>query len=119
MRPLAFLLLATSLAGCTLAPAYERPTAPVPASFPQGGPYQAASPAAPPVVGAEWKGVFGDPRLQGLIQTALIQNRNLRQTVANVRAAEAQFEVQRSALLPRLAGGAVALFGVALLAQAA
>jgi multidrug efflux system outer membrane protein len=47
-----------------------------------------------------WKTIFRDPKLQSLIQTALTQNRNLRATVANVRAARAQFEIQRSQLLP-------------------
>ena len=35
------------MSGCTLAPAYERPTPPIPASFPQGVPYQATSVDAP------------------------------------------------------------------------
>jgi multidrug efflux system outer membrane protein len=88
------------LAGCTLAPAYERPAPPIPANVPQGGPYQAASDSqAPPT---DWKSVFGDAHLQRLIQMALVDNRNLRQTVANVQAAHAQFEVQRSQLLPTL-----------------
>lgn len=95
------------LAGCTLAPHYERPRPPVPADFPQGGPYQAASPAATPVAG--WSSAFSDPRLQRLIQSALTQNRSLRQTVANVLAAHGQFEVQRSQLLPTLSANGAAL----------
>lgn len=102
MRPLiAIGALAALLAGCSLQPTYERPAPPVPAAFPQGGPYQAAD-ASAPAVPPEWKSVFADARLQRLIQTALAQNRNLRQTVANVAAAHAQFEVQRSQLLPTL-----------------
>lgn len=95
------------LAGCTLAPHYERPQPPVPAEFPQGGPYQAASPLAAPVAG--WSSAFSDPRLQRLIQSALTQNRALRVTVANVRAARAQFEVQRSQLLPTVNAAGSAL----------
>lgn len=99
-RVLSFALIAL-LSGCTLAPAYQRPAPPIPASFPQGGPYQAAN-ATAPTAPADWKATFTDPRLQRLIQAALSGNRNLRQTVANVRAAHAQFEVQRSQLLPTL-----------------
>ena len=98
MRRALSLSLVGLLAGCTWAPPYQRPALPVPQAFPQGGAYQAADAdkALPP----DWKSVFLDPRLQGLIETALKQNRNLRQTVANVRAAHAQFEVQRAALFP-------------------
>lgn len=98
-RPLLILGLSVLTAGCTLAPRYERPAPPVPAAFPQGGPYKPAEPSAP-TLPVDWKTVFGDARLQRLIDAALTQNRNLRQTVANVQAAHAQFEVQRSALLP-------------------
>jgi len=93
--------LVVLMSGCTLAPAYERPTPPIPASFPQGVPYQATSVDAP-ATPADWKSTFTDPRLQRLIQAALSDNRNLREAVANVRAAHAQFEVQRSQLFPTL-----------------
>ena len=105
-RRLSLALLAL-MSGCTLAPAYQRPAPPIPASFPQGGPYQAAR-AAPPAAPADWKATFTDPRLQRLVETALSDNRSLRETVANVRAAHAQFEVQRSQLFPTLDGTASA-----------
>ena len=102
LKPFAVLALTGGLlAGCaTLEPAYQRPAAPIPAAFPQGGPYAAVQPAATPPAQTSWKSVFGDPKLQGLIETALTQNRDLRAAVANVQAAHAQFEVQRSQLLP-------------------
>ncbi|HVY33544.1 MAG TPA: efflux transporter outer membrane subunit [Caulobacteraceae bacterium] len=100
MRRVLSLGLTMLLAGCTLAPRYERPAPPTPSAFPQGGPYQAAVASAAPL--QDWKTAFSDPRLQRLIQTGLTQNRSLRQTVANVLAAHGQFEVQRSQLLPSL-----------------
>jgi multidrug efflux system outer membrane protein len=99
--PAAALLSAALLAGCgTLEPAYHRPAPPVPAVFPQGAPYASAQPGAVPAAQVAWRSVFTDPKLQGLIETGLAQNRDLRAAIANVEAAHAQFEVQRSQLLP-------------------
>ena len=99
-RNLATLALATALtmalAACTLAPRYERPAAPVPASFENG------EAAAAPVPAAEigWKDFFPDPELQALIATALANNRDLRVATLNVEAARAQYRIQRAELLP-------------------
>jgi multidrug efflux system outer membrane protein len=102
---LALSLSGILLAGCvTLEPTYTRPAAPIPAAFAQA----TVQVAAPPPSLVAWKTIFRDPKLQSLIQTALTQNRNLRATVANVRAASAQFEIQRSQLFPTVnAQGAV------------
>lgn len=96
--PIAFVALAMSACG-TLAPAYKRPAAPVPQTWPQGAAYPAASgpeTAAPP----DWRATFTDARLQALIATALRENRSLRAAVADVAAARAQYDVQRASLLP-------------------
>jgi multidrug efflux system outer membrane protein len=106
-RALIALLFASALSGCaTLEPAYQRPAAPVPAAFPQGGVYgQGAAVTSAPL---GWEQAFGDPRLQGLIRQALTQNRDLRATIANVAAAHAEFEIQHSQLFPTVdASGAV------------
>ena len=87
---------AALLAGCSLIPTYERPAAPVPTTFP-GDPVQPAGQAAATV---PWQDYFADPRLQGLIQTALANNRDLRVSVLNIEQARAQFQIQRSALFP-------------------
>ncbi|WP_337185158.1 efflux transporter outer membrane subunit [Phenylobacterium sp.] len=91
----AILLAATALGGCaTMAPRYERPAAPVPQAWP--------SPADTAVSGADapWREVFPDPRLQGVIQLALEQNRDLRAATANIERARAAYRVQRADLLP-------------------
>jgi multidrug efflux system outer membrane protein len=102
MRRLAALLLATALlGGCSLDPAYRRPVAPIPATWPQGGPY--AAPTAGAVAGpVDWRTLTADPKLAALIDTALAENRNLRAAVANAQIARAQFEAQRSLLFPTL-----------------
>jgi multidrug efflux system outer membrane protein len=101
---------ALALSACgTLAPAYHRPVAPVPANWPQGEAYPAPSGpevAQPPA----WKTTFTDAKLQGLIDTALTQNRTLRAAVADVAAARAQYDVQRANLLPTVNATAGAVY---------
>lgn len=92
------LAAALLLAGCSLIPTYERPAAPVPTTFP-GDPAQPAGPAA---AALPWQDFFTDPRLAGLIQTALANNRDLRVSVLNIEQARAQFQIERSALFPAL-----------------
>ena len=97
--PLGVLLLT----GCTLAPNYERPVAPVPTSFPAGPSYAADYAALP---SADYRTLFADERLQKLIAQALENNRDLRIAAANIARARAQFKVQRAALLPQVDAGA-------------
>ena len=89
-----------ALAGCSLIPTYERPAAPVPTTFP-GDPAQPAGPAAATV---PWQDFFGDPRLQGLLSTALANNRDLRVTALNIEQARAQFRISRAAQFPAVNG---------------
>lgn len=93
-RPLA-LLISLFLTGCSLAPDYQRPAAPIPAS------YETTSKAtAQQATG--WQHVFTDPALQKLIDTALQNNRDLRVAILNVEAYQAQYRIQRAAQLPTI-----------------
>jgi multidrug efflux system outer membrane protein len=98
-------VLAAALTGCTLAPAYQRPAAPVPASWPTGPAYPAASGAAQV---AGWRDVMADPKLRAVIEQALANNRDLRIAVANIAQSRAQFHIQRADLFPAITanGGA-------------
>lgn len=108
MRRLAVLLGAGALAGCSLAPKYVRPEAPVPPSWPVGDAYLRQSEAALPAI--TYRDVFRDARLQALIDRALANNRDLRVAAANIAAARAQYRIQRADLLPQVnAGGDYAL----------
>jgi len=115
-------LLMAALAGCSLAPDYQRPDAPVSADWPDqpkvqyGGYTQPTTlgwqPAAglTPAVGAPavelgWREFFLDPRLQKLIELALANNRNLRVAVQRVEEARAQYGVQRGAQWPGIGAG--------------
>jgi multidrug efflux system outer membrane protein len=100
----ASLLAAASLAGCSLAPKYVHPELPVPPSWPVGDAYLRQSEAALPSVA--WRDVFRDPRLQEIIERALVNNRDLRIAVANIAAARAQYRIQRADLLPQVDAGA-------------
>ena len=90
------------LAGCTLAPKYERPAAPVPSQWPTGAAYQEtkATATASTAPDLPWREFFTDERLQKIIETALNNNRDLRLAVLNVEKARALYGIQRAELLP-------------------
>jgi multidrug efflux system outer membrane protein len=90
------------LSGCTLAPKYTRPEAPVPAAWPAGPAYDNASnsPGAPEAADMPWRLFFADERLRKVIETALENNRDLRTAALNVERARALYGVQRSELFP-------------------
>ena len=72
MKAMAMTLLALALAGCSLAPKYERPAAPVPQAYDTpAADGQAAMPQ-------DWRDYFNDPALQAWIAAALENNRDLR-----------------------------------------
>jgi multidrug efflux system outer membrane protein len=105
MNKITFLLLvgiAIVPAGCTMAPKYTRPKAPVPANWPTGTAYQAIQPAtnAPDARQLRWREFFTDEKLQQVIAAALTNNRDLRVAALNVELARAQYGIQRASLLP-------------------
>ncbi|MBB3891691.1 multidrug efflux system outer membrane protein [Phenylobacterium haematophilum] len=100
MKRALVLLVGLSLAGCSLAPRYQQPQLPTPASWPAGDPYLMQSEAELPKVG--YRDVFTDPRLQTLMVQALANNRDLRAASANILAARAQYRIQRAERLPQV-----------------
>ncbi len=95
------------LTGCTMAPKYTRPAAPVPAAWPRGPAYQKATvpPGTPEAPALQWRQFFTEARLQKIIETALKNNRDLRVAALNVERARAMYRVQRDELFPRLETG--------------
>lgn len=95
------------LSGCAMTPEYQRPKLPVADTFASRYIKQLPSSAADRQVNEVsdlgWREVFADLRLQQLIETALHNNRDLRETALNVEAYQAQYRIQRSALLPSVA----------------
>ncbi len=96
------------LGGCSLAPKYTQPEAPIPVEWPQGEAYKGAgaAPGAVTVPELRWREFFTDTRLQKLIETALNNNRDLRLAALNAEKARALYGVQRAELFPSI--GAVA-----------
>ncbi|AVR97933.1 AdeC/AdeK/OprM family multidrug efflux complex outer membrane factor [Pseudoduganella armeniaca] len=95
--------IAALLAGCSLAPVYERPQAPVTPAWPQGDAYRPAAQAenrAAPDIG--WREFIGDDKLRQLVQLALDNNRDLRVSVLNIERARAQYGVTSAARLPQV-----------------
>ena len=90
------------LAGCSLAPVYQRPAMPVAADWPAGSPAPAAAADAKPVSEIQWREYFADERLRQVIALALANNRDLRVSVLNIEKARAQYGVDSAALLPKI-----------------
>jgi multidrug efflux system outer membrane protein len=89
-------------AGCNLAPQYHRPNAPVPAEWPSGPAYRNTETPTNASQATElgWREFFSDEKLQGLIEAALRNNRDLRLAALNVERARALYGIQRAELLP-------------------
>lgn len=95
------------MGGCSLAPKYTRPAAPVPDKWPDGAAYRTVqSEGAVPAAELKWREFFTDPRLQKAIETALVNNRDLRLAALNVERSRALYGVQRAELFPAVSGGA-------------
>jgi len=89
------------LAGCSLAPTYTRPDAPVPAAWP-GDAASGQQTAEPGEAAADipWKDFFVDEKLREIIDLALANNRDLRVAALNIERTQALYRIQRAELLP-------------------
>ena len=96
------LLLAGVLSGCSMAPTYERPTAPVAGTFPAEE--FATTQSNADAVALGWRQFFPDQRLQTLIAAALVNNRDLRTAALNIEAASAQYNITAADALPNFDG---------------
>lgn len=104
-RPFLLALSASLVvAGCSLAPVYERPGQPVPAQYPNttAGTDDLTAPSA---VELGWSELFKDPQLQALIDIALENNRDLRIAVDRVEEARALFGISRADRFPSIGVG--------------
>ncbi|WP_439870418.1 efflux transporter outer membrane subunit [Pseudomonas syringae] len=87
------------LTGCSLAPTYDRPAPPIPEQWTMT-PVTSAQPSSAATL--DWRSFVTDEPLRQLITQALSNNRDLRQTLLNVEAARAQYQVQRADRLPNI-----------------
>lgn len=95
LLPLA-LSLSVILSGCSLAPDFLRPAAPVPAAWPT----PVADGAAARPLPEDWRAYFTDVPLQALIAAALEHNRDLRISLARVDEARALAGLARADRFP-------------------
>lgn len=95
---LSIVSLSMLLAGCiSLDPHYQRPAAPVPKTWPGQGNNAAAN-----AVLTDWQHVLTDPRLNAVVKSALVTNRDLQESIADIEAARALYGEERAALFPTL-----------------
>jgi len=93
-------LLAAGLAGCTVGPNYLRPEVESPAAW------RIDYPKAAEVANIKWWEQFGDPVLNGLVETALRDNRDLRIAAARVDQFIGALTATGSQLYPQIGYGA-------------
>ncbi len=96
------MIIVTLFSGCTMAPKYERPAAPIPADWPKGTAYQEIKTPGdfPQVKELPWREFFTDERLKKITETALSNNRDLRLAALNAEKVKALYGIQRAELLP-------------------
>jgi multidrug efflux system outer membrane protein len=88
--------------GCTMAPKYARPEAPIPTTWPTGPAYadQGAATSTLEPADLRWQDYFTDEKLRQVIGMALTNNRDLRIAALNVERARAYYGISRAALYP-------------------
>jgi NodT family efflux transporter outer membrane factor (OMF) lipoprotein len=108
-EPMAWLLLLTLLAGCTVGPKYDRPAAPAAATYkeltaPDGTEATGWKPAQPndAAIRGNWWELFHDPQLNALEQQVNISNQNIVGSFAAFLQARALVREARSQYYPTL-----------------
>ena len=92
-------LALAALAGCSLVPKYERPAAPVAATWSDNAGAQEVGAAAADL---PWQQFVHDAQLRELIALSLENNRDLRVAVQNIEQARAQYRIQRADQFPTI-----------------
>ncbi|MDD3683346.1 MAG: efflux transporter outer membrane subunit [Desulfovibrio desulfuricans] len=101
------LLLVIMLSGCSMAPKYVRPDAPVEQNWPVAAMADVASLKSDAGIDIQmtnigWRTFFVDQHLQKLIEIAIANNRDLRVACLNIARARGTYQVQRADQLPGL-----------------
>jgi NodT family efflux transporter outer membrane factor (OMF) lipoprotein len=104
------------LAGCTVGPNYQRPTAPVPPGYKENGGTTATVPPAAPAPDGAWKQaqpaddmirgkwweVYNDPQLNELEDKVAVSNQSLKAASEQYQSARQQVQVSRASYYPTL-----------------
>jgi outer membrane protein, multidrug efflux system len=106
-------LLGVALAGCSLAPHYERPaTQQPPPAYKEAGDWKVSAPADTSARGRWWT-MFADPDLDTLETEVTDANQSLKSALASLEQARAQTRIARSEWFPTLTAQANATRGEA------
>jgi len=97
------LIAAGVLSGCSMAPKYTRPDAPVAATYPE---HRAATGNQLSAAETGWRDFFHDARLQALIARSLANNRDLRVAALRIEEARAQYNIVQADRVPNFNGTA-------------
>ncbi len=109
-KRLSVLAAALVLAGCSMAPKYERPASPLAGDWPALGlATTSAAPAGQAASALEWQSFFSDPQLRKLIEVSLTNNRDLRIAVLTIEQTRAQFQISRANQFPTIGAGVTGL----------
>lgn len=92
-----------ALGGCMVGPDYRRPDVEVPAAYKETGEWKVAQPADEASRGKWWE-VFGDPKLDAIVEQVEISNQSVRAAEAQFRQARALVAASRASFFPALTG---------------
>ena len=103
-------VLAVPLAGCSMAPKYERPTPQLPVQWASGAASQLQAQDQLQVQAnatvPDWRQIITDKPMAQVVELALQGNRDLRVAALKIEKAQAQYRIQRADLLPKINGTA-------------
>lgn len=91
------LLVASVLTGCSMAPDYVRPDAPIDSQYPTSS---HSGPSAANRIG--WQEFFRDERLKAMIAAAIENNRDLRVAALRIEEARGMYDIQWADRLPTI-----------------
>ncbi len=99
------LIVATCLAACMVGPDYRKPTVQVPEGFKEGVDWQRAEANPQAAISSTWWRMYGDDKLNSLVDQALQANQSIASAEAAYRVALATIESDRAALFPLVSAG--------------
>lgn len=104
-RLMIVLLITSLLTACTVGPKYRRPSVQTPTVY-RGAADPTAQPDPQTLADTKWFEVFKDDKLQEMIRQALVSNYDLREAVARVDEARANYGITRADQFPTIGGSA-------------
>jgi len=91
------------MTACTMGPKYQRPKVQTPTVY-RGVADPSAQPDPQTLADTKWFDVFSDEKLRELIRTALVSNYDLREAVARIDEARANYGITRADQFPTIDG---------------